>query len=451
MPLQDAYLQIPLEQIHVKRDLRQRRELNVEDLKLSIRLHGVIQPIVVQTSGGDSPGYVLISGERRLTASRELGLVSIPARLASDLSETERRIIELEENVKRQELPWQDEALAIKSIHDLYVSLDPTWTQAKTAEAIGLEHVTNQLRVAEEILREDKYVLSAPGMRAAYNIILRRDSRTVADAMDELLHSTSLPIPAPNLAAESVRQELYQEILEVESILNMDFHKFAATYSGQPFNLIHCDFPYGIGHHKSQQGGSIAGTQTIHESYEDSEETYWALCKTLSLHINTLCAPSAHIFFWLSSDIERQIETIRFFAEHAPSLEFQTVSCIWVKSDNRGILPDPNRGPRRIYETALIGSRGDRQIIRPVSNAYSAPTTKEIHQSEKPEPVLRHFLSMFVDENTRLLDPTCGSGSALRAAESLGAGSTLGLEINEDFCQAARRALNRTRVLRNAS
>lgn len=443
MPLQDAYLQIPLDQISIDREGRQRRAFTTDDLKPSIRLRGVLQPIIVEQLPS---GYFLITGERRLTACRELGLSTIPARLSSDLSPTERMIIELEENVKRAELPWQDEARAIKAIHTLYTSLTPGWTQLQTAEAIGLEHIHNYLRVAEALESDDKFVTSAPGMRAAYNIIVRRDSRNIADAMDELLHSTPKPIPQ----TEEARQETYSQILHEESILNMDFHKFAATYSGQPFNLIHCDFPYGIGHHKSQQGGSVVGLHTISESYEDTEETYWALCQTLCLHLNTLCAPSAHIFFWLSSDIERQIETIRFF-EAQSDLTFQTVPCIWVKSDNRGILPDPNRGPRRIYETALIASRGDRQIIRPVSNAYSAPTTKEIHQSEKPEPVLRHFLSMFADANTRLLDPTCGSGSALRAAESLGAASVLGLEINQEFCEAARKALQRARTLRDAT
>jgi hypothetical protein len=38
---------------------------------------------------------------------------------------------------------------------------------------------------------------------------------------------------------------------------------------------------------------------------------------------------------------------------------------------------------------------------------------------------------MFVEENTRMLDPTCGSGTALRAAEYHDAAQILGIEINE--------------------
>ena len=47
-----------------------------------------------------------------------------------------------------------------------------------------------------------------------------------------------------------------------------------------------------------------------------------------------------------------------------------------------------------------------------------------------------------------MFDPTCGSGSSLRAAESLKAKHVLGLEINAEFAEAARIALRKTRNLR---
>jgi DNA modification methylase len=68
--------------------------------------------------------------------------------------------------------------------------------------------------------------------------------------------------------------------------------------------------------------------------------------------------------------------------------------------------------------------------------------------SIKPEPVLRHFFEMFVDESTIFLDPTCGSGSSLRAAEAAGASYVLGLERNPEFAEQANDALRRARQLR---
>jgi len=114
---------------------------------------------------------------------------------------------------------------------------------------------------------------------------------------------------------------------------------------------------------------------------------------------------------------------------------------VWLKSDNSGIIPDANRGPRRIYETAFLCTRGDRKIVKAKGNAVSAPTTKKYHMSEKPTSVLTHFMSILVDENTLMLDPTCGSGNSVKVAEELGARWSLGLEMNPEYVERAKENL----------
>jgi len=71
--------------------------------------------------------------------------------------------------------------------------------------------------------------------------------------------------------------------------------------------------------------------------------------------------------------------------------------------------------------------------------------------SAKPEPVLRHFFRMFCDSTTLMLDPTCGSGTSLRAAESIGVGHVLGLEIDPEFAKKAELSLESARRLRKAT
>jgi predicted RNA methylase len=63
--------------------------------------------------------------------------------------------------------------------------------------------------------------------------------------------------------------------------------------------------------------------------------------------------------------------------------------------------------------------------------------------------MLEHFLQMFIDSHSSFLDPTCGSGSSLRAAEHLGAQRILGLELDIDYCEAARKALKQSRDMRD--
>lgn len=57
--------------------------------------------------------------------------------------------------------------------------------------------------------------------------------------------------------------------------------------------------------------------------------------------------------------------------------------------------------------------------------------------------MLTHFLRMVVDDTTRMLDPTAGSGNAVRIASELGAAYALGLELNPEFAEVARSNLQR--------
>jgi hypothetical protein len=223
-----------------------------------------------------------------------------------------------------------------------------------------------------------------------------------------------------------------------DSILNVDFKQWAMTYNGPKFNFIHCDFPYGINADKFNQGAA-----PTHGGYDDSEEVYWDLCHCLIHNLERLATEQCHFMFWFS--LHFYADTRDLFHD-LTDIRFDPFPLIWVKSDNVGILPDPQRGPRRIYETCLIGSRGDRKIVRPTSNAVYLPSDRSQHMSIKPVPVLQNFFRMFIDSSTLMLDPTCGSGSSLRAAESLGAAKVLGLEVNKEFAEGANRALRLARM-----
>ena len=446
--LTDTMLRIPLSQIEVPHD-RQRRKIFTTDLLHSISRRGVVTPIVVeQTSSGN---YLLVTGERRLTASRELGIPDIPARLAGSLSESERKIIELEENIKRLDLEWPDFCQAIRRIHALYLHLDSDWTQSKTADSIGLEDGTVSiiLRVAGELQSGNTQLLTAPNYRAAYNIISRKDSRRLDDAFNSLIgdhhameiqETESLSMPASTSKIHTSAPKLASP----DPVRCEDFIDFARDYSGAPFTFLHCDFPYGIELDKSAQGNSDSWG-----GYADDEPTYWKLCECLALNLDKLMMPYSHLMFWCSSNFTILHKTLQFFSTKAPSLDFNPTPLIWHKTDNKGILPDPKRGPRHVYETALFASRGDRLIAQSVSDTYGAPKGDAKHQSEKSEPMLRYFFRMFIDDSTSVLDPTCGSGSALCAALDLGASRICGLEINAQWAADANARIRKHRILRS--
>jgi ParB/RepB/Spo0J family partition protein len=482
MPLSSQYQDLALDSIQVIRDTRQRRVVATEGLRQSIAQVGVLNPVIVRQD--PERGLVLVAGERRLQACRELGLATIPARFASSLSPIEAQIIELEENLKREDLEWQDQVQALARIHGLYQALDPDWTMGETAQALSLSlaKVSQDLRVAGEMAAGNQRVAQAATSREALNVILRVDARTAGDALQELLEAGEEVVPAPGQGAvlpfpEPRPQAFTPEQLQDRSvpapqagpppaeacILHTKFEDWLASYTGPKFNLVHCDFPYGIEAFAGPQGrGSEPGSpvDAAHGpegakkwkvGYQDENEVYWGLIQAFCRGLDKFMSVSAHLMFWCSADSQRVAKTLGMFAQLAPSLEFHRFPLIWVKSDNAGIVSDYRHGPRHTYEFCLFASRGKRQILRVASDAYQAPTDKRYHVSTKPEPMLRHFMAMTCDERTSLFDPTCGSGAALRAAESLGARRVLGLECDEEACRVARQVLKNSRLLRSAS
>lgn len=448
--LSNRYKRIPLSLIKFDRDNRQRAKVEIDPEMLeSIRRRGVLVPIIVEDLGDGT--FLLIAGERRLTHAKALNHEDIPARLGTSLSEEDRKIIELEENVRRLDLPWQDNVRAVAQLHALKSKLEPDWTPAQTGEFLGINsqsYIYRMLKVNE--FMANKPVAEASSFIAAYNIVDRLERRAIDDALNDVSTASIVAITkaAPATTAEPITPIPARPLLipSDQSILVADFTEFARTYSDTPFNLIHCDFPYGVNMQDSDQGNTSAWG-----GYDDTPEVYFTLLECFATNIDRIMAKSSHMLFWFSMTFYR--ETLEFFATKAPSLRVDPFPLIWMKSDNKGILPDPKRSCRRIYETALLISRGDRFLIKSVSNAYAAPTAgnARLHQSEKPEPVLRHFFQMFVDSSTRLLDPTAGSGSALRAAESLGAGFVLGLERDPEHAGVARSALQSFRAKRALS
>lgn len=398
----------PIAELWVDRDKRQRREIvGIEDLKASISRVGLINPVVVDRE------HKIIAGERRYTACKQLGWTSIPVQYIDELPAIEVHLIEFEENVRRLDLPWQDQCNAVAEYHRLRQETDGAdWTQSDTANALGMsaQEVGQKIDVAQELAAGNPRIVSAPKYSVARGIVARTNDRKKAAALETL----ASPEPEKEVTASP--------------LIHTSFQEWAAAYSGPKFNFLHCDFPYGIDSDKHNQGGAAKMG-----GYSDSEELYWELIHTLAGAMETVVSPSAHLMFWFSMDYysrtKEELEQMGWRVDPFP--------LIWFKSDNTGILPDPNRGGRRVYETAFLASRGDRKVVTPVANAFAAPTTKIIHPHEKSLPMLRHFFRMFVDDTTHILDPTAGSAGALRVATAMGAARVVGLEADPDFYDLA--------------
>ena len=122
-------------------------EESLRELASSIRELGVIQPITVRKLEGNQ--FQLVSGERRLRASRSIGLKTIPAyiRIANDKEMLEMALVE---NIQRKDLDPIEVALSFQQLIDV-IKL----TQEELSIRVGKNRstVTNFLRLLKFLLK----------------------------------------------------------------------------------------------------------------------------------------------------------------------------------------------------------------------------------------------------------------------------------------------------------
>ena len=176
---------LDLETIDAEEGIRQIIDKKpLDELVTSIKHHGILQPIVVETV--ENGRYKLQIGSRRMAAARIIGLEKVPALVLDDRLEAEKSIaIMLVENLHREDLDPIDEAEAFATLKDMgtkvsaiarlvgkdrpYVShalrllrLHPKVREAVREGTIGREHALallrlepyQQIALAEEVMEK---------------------------------------------------------------------------------------------------------------------------------------------------------------------------------------------------------------------------------------------------------------------------------------------------------
>lgn len=127
-------------------------EDKLQELADSIKVHGIIQPLVVQK---ENDRYIIIAGERRWRAARLAGVKEVPV-VIRDFTEQELYEVALIENIQRQDLDPIEEANAYSNLikeHHL--------TQDEVAERVSKSRVaiTNSLRLLKLDQRVQQMVI----------------------------------------------------------------------------------------------------------------------------------------------------------------------------------------------------------------------------------------------------------------------------------------------------
>ena len=177
----DVLKNLKITEVEPNRDQPRKKfdQETLEELAESIKMYGVIQPIVVTKKEGY---YSIIAGERRWRASKIAGLTEIPAIIRED-DERKNKEIALIENIQREDLNAYDKAIGIKSL-----MTDYELTQEQTAKILGRSRssIANAVRILNlppevlEFVKEGKLseghckaLMAVPDPKKQYDMAVR--------------------------------------------------------------------------------------------------------------------------------------------------------------------------------------------------------------------------------------------------------------------------------------
>lgn len=166
---------------------------NVSELADSIHENGIIHPMTVASEDsldGSVKQYELIAGGRRYNAylllqDRHPGeYLNVPVTLRRIDSKIDLRLLELEENFRREDMTWQESALGIREFHNLNTQLarkrGDKWTQSMTGKLTGQSQANTSytLTVANALFENDKEIWGCENLTAAVKLLLDRQVKS---------------------------------------------------------------------------------------------------------------------------------------------------------------------------------------------------------------------------------------------------------------------------------
>lgn len=367
-------------------------------------------------------------GERRIRAISdlyELGdtirhdslpvpLGEIPYTDLGELDELAREEAELDENIKRMDLTWQERAAATARLAALRAKqAAASGAPAPTTAAIALEVRGSSEGVNQETTRREIIVakhLADPEVKGAKDVneafkILKRKEDTQKRV--ELAATVGKTFSSAD-----------------HTCLNQDSVEWIKGQAADQFDVILTDPPYGIGADEfGDSGGKAEGAHT----YKDDYETWKKISLALASDGFRITKPQAHLYVFC--DITR-FEELKAILTSGGWSCFRT-PIVWHKP-NGARTPWVDGGPQRRYELILYARKGSKPVTRIYPDLVSYSTDENVgHPAQKPVALFTDLLRRSVAPGDRVLDICCGSGPIFPAAHELKVKAT-GLERMAD-------------------
>lgn len=153
IPLSD----IQLQGVNVRSDLKLKNsQVALDELAESIRINGLMQPVLLRGPAGNKP-YDVVVGQRRFLAHQRLGLSTIKASFTDTISDTDAIILSLSENLLRQDLNETD---IMRVVTNLYEKFGRDEYKVKEKLGLSITAIRRYLNVDATATPEIKSMIS---------------------------------------------------------------------------------------------------------------------------------------------------------------------------------------------------------------------------------------------------------------------------------------------------
>lgn len=442
---------------------RQRQDFDPEalqELKNSIEDRQLMHPPVLRTPNAadrakfpDLPldgKLVLVAGERRFRAIGEIFELGgsftcsgktfdaddnrIPYTDLGSLDSLEAEEAELDENLKRRDLTWQELASAHDRLHQLRfkqstracttavnagLPATPIQTVADTAQELTgrrdgayQDNIRKELIVARHL--DNPLVAKAKSADEAFKILKKQEE-------------TAKNVKLAQVVGATFNADKHQ-------LFNTNCLKYMAGVAANQdpaelFDVILTDPPYGMGAHEFGDGaGKVANSE---HHYDDSYESFKALMSGELGWCNLsylICKPQAHAYVFC--DIDRFHE-LKSWMQAAGWYVFRTP--LINHKMNSGRVPLPDKGPRRQYEIILYAIKGGKTTTHIYPDVISTSADENLtHGAQKPVALYQNLLQRSVRPGDRVFDAFAGSGTIFEAAHTMKC-YAVGTEVSPEY------------------
>lgn len=405
------------------------RELDrnhISTLRESILSKGILHPPVVIKEG---PAYKLVAGAHRLEAMRMCGerqeifsydgmpLVPgmVPVTNVWDLSPADLLETELEENIIRLDIPWQDRARALSAIHELRQKENPSQSFQDTAKELSIKDPS----IAPRTLRRE--VRNATILAANLHRPSVAKARNATEALGILMKEEEAKVEAEMIHR---RQQVANAAPAMCSVQQGDMRKILPMLPAESFDCIIADLPYGI----DANSGGFRQRTVEHHNYDDSPENAKLLLQTVLVEGFRVAKLRSNLFIFGDVDL------FAYFKTAAQSMGWKPwrTPIVWQKSESEGLAPWGREGFRRTYELIFWATKGQRGLLLSPTDIITIKRVARAERRygpEKPIALLERLIECSTMPGDTILDPCCGAGSTLAAARRLKR-KALGIELD---------------------